>query len=119
MIWMLPWHLDLRICRQITPKRDKPYLNILKENKRHLGAHEQLGWVYYYEANYPKSKEEFEIVQKSEPRNASALIGLGWISMAEKKWEDAYDYFDDLMDDYPEHPTAKEAMKTITQHYKP
>ncbi len=100
-------------------KAKQVYEDILKKDKNNFGAHEQLGWVYYYEKNYPKATHHFNRVQKAYPQNVGAQTGLGWMAMAEQHWEEAYHQFDHFRTNFPENPTALEALKTIAPHYSP
>ncbi|MBI2027949.1 MAG: tetratricopeptide repeat protein [Deltaproteobacteria bacterium] len=95
------------------------YSEILKFDADHVLVHERLGWAHYSAKNYGAARRHFLKVLNHFHRNHSVLTGMGSVAMAEKKWEEAYRFFSDLRDNYPQDPTALAALKTISTYYKP
>jgi tetratricopeptide (TPR) repeat protein len=59
----------------------------------HADAHEQLGFLYFQTADYPRAIDEFTHVTRLDPKRASAYINMGAVFNKQENYARALDCF--------------------------
>jgi len=106
--------------------KDKDYVNAVPAFQAFLSqypnsaltdnAHYWLGQLLYNQQNYAEAKVQFEQVATkfaSSPKRADSLLKLGVIEKSIGNLSAANNYFQQVVDEYPESTSAREASRQL------
>jgi len=92
-------------------KSDSEYKKILKKAFDENIELEMLAKRAYYNSRNRVAMEKYEQLISREPKNAEAMFDLGQIFSYESMWQKATGTYERILDLYPAHSRAKEALR--------
>jgi tetratricopeptide (TPR) repeat protein len=98
---------------------DREYQNILEKEFDQTVELEMQAKRAYYNSRNRSAIEKYQKLITKEPKNAEAMFDLGQIFSYESMWQKAIDTYKGLLDVYPAHMRAKEALRKaelISEH---
>jgi tetratricopeptide (TPR) repeat protein len=98
---------------------DREYQKILEKEFDQIIELEMQAKRAYYNSRNRSAIEKYQKLISKEPKNAEAMFDLGQIYSYESMWQGAIDTYKGLLDVYPAHIRAKEALRKtelISEH---
>jgi tetratricopeptide (TPR) repeat protein len=98
---------------------DREYKNILEKEFDQTVELEMQAKRAYYNSRNRSAIEKYQKLITKEPKNAEAIFDLGQIFSYESMWQKAIGAYKGLLDVYPAHMRAKEALRKaelISEH---
>lgn len=82
------------------------YTNVLKEKPKNAAALFFRAYAYEQMGRYALSRKDYEMFLKQAPFNYEGLLGLALLNQKDKRFTDAYDQINNLIEMYPDSASA-------------
>ncbi len=106
-------YADLLSAAHNPAKAVELYESILKIDPNRIDILSQLGRLHFIKKDFEAARKSIKKIIKIDPKNLEALYNLGVIAANEGKTEQAINYWQDIIDKYPDSETAKLAKNSL------
>lgn len=106
-------YADLLAAAHNPQKAIELYNSILEKDSKRIDILSQLARVYFIQKKFDDARSTIKKIIKIDPENVEALYNLGVIAANEGKTEQAIDYWQNIIDKYPNSETAKLAENSL------